>query len=46
MDVDKYFNIDIDKTLEFLKKTHFNGNYSFNKKQKKNFSNSNSTHVW
>ena len=39
MDVDKYFNIDIDKTLEFLKKnTFFNGNYSFNKKTKKRIS--------
>ena len=38
MDVDKYFNIDLNKTLEFLdKKTKFKNGYTINKKTGKKF---------
>ena len=40
MDVDKYFNIDLNKTLEFLdKKTKFKNGYTINKKTGKKFIN-------
>ena len=47
MDVDKHYNIDQNKTLEFIKKkTYFNGKFSFNKKTKKRISAILIAHMW
>ena len=47
MDVDKYFNIDLNKTLEFLdKKTKFKNGYTINKKTGKKILAIIIVHVW
>ena len=47
MDSDKYFNIDVDKTIEFIKKeTDFVNGYSYNLKTKKRISAIIPVHIW
>ena len=47
MDCDKYYNIDVKKTLEFLRNQTFRkNNFTYNKKTKKKISALVVTHVW
>lgn len=47
MDCDKFFNIDVEKTIKFLNNnTYLKNNYSYNKKTKKRISAIIVVHVW
>ena len=47
MDCDKYYNIDIEKTIDFIKnETIFNSGFTFNKKTKKKITAIIPVHVW
>lgn len=47
MDVDKYYNIDIIKTIDFIKnETHYQNGHSFNNKTKKRISAILPVHMW